>query len=703
MPYRLRTFLICFSIVFVITTSFASDMAKPSTDPRLARNLMLIEQFRADPSSFNAWRLNSLGFPAHLDPVLKVFLYLQRDPDTELVLALLEKGIRAYPQTFLPKLGAHPYGIILAEGTASAIQALSNKTGVVRIAAADRVLQPLNDVTAEETGAAEVRRQNTPLRGRGVRVAVLDSGFRPGLPDLPDPAEAMDYADYPDTNRDVRDIASGHGTHVAGTVFGNGFASNGRWMGMAPDCDPIYLKIGNDTTAEASTAAVFGAIRGAAAWCDADILTMSYGGFDGYNDGSSPEEQAVDWAVGQGVTVFMSAGNSANEFTHVSGTLRPGETSGPIQSVIKFAPDSATAGFYLSWFDGSDTTIHRSLTAFVLDGNGDTLILDSPGQTSSLRGTETIEYLFRDFLPPDSSSRFFYVVNLSNSAQQFHILSYSSHWNVRFLRYDRAYTVCVPSTADSCISVGAYTGRSQWRDYLGDDHDDGVSRGSIAYFSSIGPRIDGTLKPDITAPGKRTISCRDTATIRFGFGLDYVTISNDGDSGLPADYLALMGTSMSSPAAAGTAALMLEANPAMTPSELRRLIYGSARTDEYTGQTPNTTWGWGKIDVMRALEAVMVEGRTQSGLPEALGLVSAFPNPFNSSTSVEYEVLKPGLVRITLFELGGREVWNLERNHPIAGRYRLDVKAGSIGASGVGWLELESDGASRAIRLVNLR
>jgi len=703
MPYWFNLVSLTFLFFISNTQVTAASSTKPSLDPTLARHLMLIEQYRADPTEFNAQRIRTYDLPVSIDPTLSVFLYLRDEPSTEFYDQLEVAGLRVYPNTFLPKAGAHPYSLILAKGRASSIRALGVESGVMRMAAADRKLQPLNDSTAIETGAAEARNLDTPLRGRGVRIAVLDSGFRPGLPDLPDPAEAMDYADYPDTNRDVRDIANAHGTHVAGTVWGSGVSSNGRWMGMAPDCDPIYLKIGDDSTSNASTAAVVGAIKAAATWCDADILTMSYGGFDGFEDGGSPEEQAVDWATGQGLTCFMSAGNSAWGFVHVSGTLQPGELSEPFQSVIKDAHEGATAGFFLSWYDGPDTSVHRMLTAFVLDGNGDTVRLDSPGQLSSLRGTETREYLLHDPLPRDSSSMFFYAYNNSDQPQQFHIRVYSTIWYMRFMRHDRSYTVCVPSTADSCISVGAYTARSWWKDFQGNEHDDGYQHGAIAYFSSLGPRIDGVMKPNITAPGQRTISCRDTVTYRIGAAQDWLIVSNSGESGLPADYLVLMGTSMSSPAAAGTAALMLEAKPDMTTSQLRDLIYSTARTDDFTGQVPNLTWGWGKIDVMRALESIREVPPYHSFTPGVFGLVTAFPNPFNGSATIQYELLAPGSVQIKVFDLIGRQIWNIERNHRESGKYSLDLPSDAQGVTGTGWVQIEGNGAKRVLHLVNLR
>ena len=55
----------------------------------------------------------------------------------------------------------------------------------------------------------------------------------------------------------------------------------------------IFLKVGNDSTGGASTAAISAAIRDAVDVYNANIVTMSYGGFNTYNDGSEEECQSL--------------------------------------------------------------------------------------------------------------------------------------------------------------------------------------------------------------------------------------------------------------------------------------------------------------------------------------------------------------------------------------------------------------------------
>ncbi len=696
-----RPLVLALILILIVTGAFCPALAT-DLDPALIRNLFLIESFREDPSPLNALRLQQSGLPVAADPMLRIFIYFDHTPTTQDLDYLAAKSIRAFPFSYLPPVGFHSFGYLLAEGNASSIRALASSSRFPRITAAQRKLSPKNDLAAEETGAASARTWDPPLSGRGVRLAILDSGFRFEHPDLPDADVTMDYSAYPDTNRDVTDRVSGHGTHVAGTAFGIGRLAGGRWKGMAPDAAPIYFKIGDDTSGDATSEAVIGAIRGAATWAEADILSMSYGGSDGFNDGSSAEEQAVDWAVGEGVSVFMSAGNSAGDKKHYSEVVRANSATGPIQLLVKFAPDSTTWGFALVWFDGSDTSVHREITARLFNGQGAEIGLDALPGTSSPRGTDYREFLSREFLPVDSTNFSIRLTNHSDIDQKVHIWTLSSHWFIRFNDADRSTTVLLPSTADSCISVGAYTSRTRWMDYTGTDHSDRTTRGDIASFSSIGPRIDGRLKPDICAPGRRVISCRDTFNILIGGWLDYAIVSTDGDSGLPADYVAFMGTSMSSPAAAGSAAIILEGEPDLTPPQLRDLIFRRARRDDQTGRTPNTTWGWGKIDVVRALE-VAGDNPSMADSPISFRLLNTFPSPSNGGVTIHYDLLLPTALTVTVNDAVGRQIWTSLIASSDIGEKFMVIPDEAINASGVYIIQMSAGGVKASARATIVR
>jgi len=122
-------------------------------------------------------------------------------------------------------------------------------------------------------------------------------------------------------------------------------------------------------------------------------------------------------------------------------------------------------------------------------------------------------------------------------------------------------TVGTPASAKEVISVGA----------IEDSMD-------IAYFSSRGPTADGRTKPDVCAVGVDVIA----------------PAANSGDG-----YLAHSGTSMATPHVAGVAALMIEYNPCITPSEVKDILHNTSVDKGDPG--PDNTYGWGVVDSVAAL------------------------------------------------------------------------------------------------------
>lgn len=108
-------------------------------------------------------------------------------------------------------------------------------------------LHLLNDLTAK-AGASDVEtiRSVHMLTGRGQTVAVYDSGFDTGNKDnchLDFAGRVVDIVN--EGKGGGRGDYMGHGTHVAGTVLGNGARSDGQYKGMAPRA-LLYAQAGGD-------------------------------------------------------------------------------------------------------------------------------------------------------------------------------------------------------------------------------------------------------------------------------------------------------------------------------------------------------------------------------------------------------------------------------------------------------------------------
>lgn len=135
-----------------------------------------------------------------------------------------------------------------------------------------------------------------------------------------------------------------------------------------------------------------------------------------------------------------------------------------------------------------------------------------------------------------------------------------------------------PGSAEDVITVGALDKNS-----------------AIAVYSSQGPTEENRIKPNIAYVGSNVMS------VAF----------NSGDQ-----YTDMSGTSMATPGAAGVAALMLQANPDLSPFDLRNIMQETAtyrRCEYMLANEPcaedlipknrqNNVYGHGEV---RALDAVM--------------------------------------------------------------------------------------------------
>ncbi|NUO09925.1 MAG: S8 family serine peptidase [Candidatus Brocadia sp.] len=530
-----------------------------------------------------------------------VYIHVKRKLDATKIASLKEIGVKVYVDSWIPPLKNHPTGYVMASVPVSRLYDLAAKTYIVKLDTAEQIFLPKNDEASKSINADDVW-NDYGYSGSGVRIAVLDSGLDTTHKDIPLPVASKDYSNYPNLDDTIENVVTEHGTHVTGSAVGRGTQSNGKYQGMAFGADLIFLKIGDDATGGATESAITAAIRDAVDIYDADIVTMSYGGFDIYNDGSDETCQAVDYAFDNGALVFMAAGNDADSKIHYSGTVGANKKTKFIK--IKVNKGMATLYFYLDWFDGAGVSKDLDLILYnskkkKISPNDITMIPEE----ESPRGTEA-ELVYYNFYVSGPATYYLKVKNNSDSDQFFHI--YSFDYNTTFKKADPNYTISTPAMADNAIAVASYVTRPAWTNYKGDTfgYIKDTTRGNMSSFSSRGPRIDDTIKPDIAAPGQGVISARDKIVAWPG-DADARVIDNDGinDGNGPADYLLLEGTSMATPVAAGASALLIQAQPSLkgNPGIVRNALFQTAGN----GGEQTTTDGYGKLDILAALNFVI--------------------------------------------------------------------------------------------------
>jgi subtilisin family serine protease len=188
-------------------------------------------------------------------------------------------------------------------------------------------------------------------------------------------------------------------------------------------------------------------------------------------------------------------------------------------------------------------------------------------------------------------------------------------------------TVGDPSVATNAVSVAASVSKETFLANYGAR----VAQSKALFnFSSRGPREDGGLKPDLSAPG--------AAVSTTPLWLPGVPVLEAGYQ-LPPGYSMFNGTSMAAPQAAGGAALLLSAGRAadvpITSAQLRTAIRSSAKFDR---GLPASAQGVGRLQVPGAWlllrrDARLVPGRLEVRAPVCSAL-SPFLDPPNGGAGI---------------------------------------------------------------------
>lgn len=148
------------------------------------------------------------------------------------------------------------------------------------------------------------------------------------------------------------------------------------------------------------------------------------------------------------------------------------------------------------------------------------------------------------------------------------------------------------------------------------------------------------------------------------------------------NYGTLTGTSMATPHVAGAIALMYASASASfiqayknKPDSIaliikQKLLQGVDPKPSMTG----TTVSGGRLNVYNSillLQNPTSTGNTGNNIPVSSRLYENYPNPFNPSTIIRYDVANKGIVNIKIYDVLGREVYALVNSEMEAGSYQV--------------------------------
>ncbi|HZO87262.1 MAG TPA: S8 family serine peptidase [Chthonomonadaceae bacterium] len=433
----------------------------------------------------------------------------------------------------------------------------------------------------------------------------------------------------------------GHGTACAGVAAGNGRATAngvpaGTYTGVAPEADLIIVKAAPpDVEAQGgigpyTSEAARWMLEQAQARHQPIVINMSFGHHDSAHDGSDAEELNLDQLLGKGKpgqAVCASAGNEGRNTFHAGGTFGPvREGQQDIDSLPTelFVKRNTLLTAYFNHADDwllaltrtdkpwADAQHHPIFLLLFRDAKGDlqAKLSAKPQDIGVIRQAvhrPAVESPLAHDPPTDRLSLWleagsYLIFGSGNSAKVS-----SGQFDLYLPFPDEASfgkgalasaLIGTPGNASSVITVGSYDFRNSWENVKGSHTYFNLKPGALSYYSSPGFRRDGMVKPEVIAPARYTISsaARDCILLKE-MGKDYFATKD----GL---HLAWQGTSAASPYVAGIIALMFQKDPTLDASQIRDILRRTATHDEFTGETPNPRWGYGKLDAAAALKAV---------------------------------------------------------------------------------------------------
>ncbi|QHA09855.1 S8 family serine peptidase [Streptomyces broussonetiae] len=171
--------------------------------------------------------------------------------------------------------------------------------------------------------------------GKGVKVAVLDTGVDTRHPDLKDQViESRNFSGAKDATDHF-----GHGTHVASIVAGTGAKSGGKYTGVAPGAKILNGKVLDDS-GSGDDSGILAGMEWAAAQ-GASVVNLSLGGTD--SPGIDPLEAEVDkLSAEKGILFAIAAGNDGPDSIGSPGSADAALTVGAVDKKDRLADFSST-------------------------------------------------------------------------------------------------------------------------------------------------------------------------------------------------------------------------------------------------------------------------------------------------------------------------------------------------------------------------
>lgn len=489
--------------------------------------------------------------------------------------------------------------------------------------------------------------------------------------------EAMINTDLMTDGPPLSNDNHGHGSATTGIIVGNGDGSNGSsdFIGVAPEATIISIKLVQDGFPAAAGSpgetGFFNADYIAIALRFAEdkiaelglpaVTLMNIGSIGGPTDGTGTVGRAIaDFAADH---VFVcGVGDDGGADNVATGNLNQTGNSNFVDLRIeKLTEGNLDVGLWYSENDQFDirlTTPDGTQLSPGIPNNasgttatGDNVRVWHNGSDVDFWGSTGPR---REFFTRISSGTGVYTLRLLGAvvnSGDFVATMNPSHvgLNNRFLDFaSNNGSINDYSASPGVISPGDYVFAPTFMSVDGNTYGGGQGGpGEIWTGSSKGPTHDGRLGIDFAAPGEVLFGPYSSDSFYGRFRSNRVAGGNDL-------YGIQNAVSAAAPLATGVIALMQEMDPTLTAAEILSILQTTARSDSFTGTTPNNTWGHGKLDAKAALDEVnRLVGTREEILSNSN--IRIFPNPAKELIQI---IPEPGINinSVTVFDITGREL-----------------------------------------------
>jgi minor extracellular serine protease Vpr len=509
-----------------------------------------------------------------------------------------------------------------------------------------------DELVYQQTGA-DLAFAKYGLTGKGVVVAVLDRGIQWQNQDFikPDGTTRIKYmldmsgqtacnagnpapVEYSEAQINAalaggpaipeRD-AVGHGTATIGMAAGNGRSfANGKYKGIAPEADLIFVKTVSDGVAahgsEPAEAAFQACYTQALQWLDQKLTELGKPGVGLINsespyaphDGTSIVSRTVDQYFGNrpGRAFAFPSGDEGGSPDHARGTF-----IGTQDTVVTFNRTSTAASQMAIWYPASTKA---RVTVTLNDGTTVGPLAPPGAPINTVASSADNSVVVRQFFPgaelyPTTSTSGDHYVQIAISGHAttgtIAIRGVTGTDTGTFDIYSDIQGVgvftsnVVPGrisdwgTTRSSIVTGSYVVRTNYVDINGIVHNP-TGQGAVGALwtgSNDGPTRDGRFGITVVSPGHNTLTSYATNS-------DWATFKGNEIQDGGGFYGLAGATSGATPIAAGAAALLLQLKPTLTSEQIRNYLQQSAKSDGFTGAVPSNTWGYGKLNILGALD-----------------------------------------------------------------------------------------------------